>query len=232
MLVVRPLTPARLRLLPGWETGVTLAVMVLGVLALGQALESLTIVIGLGDSPTLVLIRRLLEGTAGPDLFGAVVVLGLIASTAEEIFFRGYMQSRLREHWSPRAAVVTTSAAFGVLHFDPSLVHIVFAFALGLYLGYIVEATGSALPAIACHIVNNVLYTLQTALGITLQGRRAHSDRRADRGRGVRGLRVVGASGGPLRAAPAARVSGAGSLAAPTWPAVPYRHLHMILAES
>jgi len=174
VLVVRPLTPARLRLLPGWETGVTLAVMVLGVLALGQTLESLTIVIGLGDSPTLVLIRRLLEGAVGPDLFGAVLVLGLIASTAEEVFFRGYMQSRLREHWSPRAAVLTTSAAFGVLHFDPSLVHIVFAFALGLYLGYIVEATGSALPAIACHIVNNVVYTLQTALGVTVQGRQAN----------------------------------------------------------
>ena len=84
------------------------------------------------------------------------------------------MQSRLREHWSPRAAVVATSAAFGILHFDLSLVHIVLAFALGLYLGYIVEATGSALPAIACHIVNNVLYTLQTALGITLPGRRAN----------------------------------------------------------
>src|SRR6267142_5950272 len=41
VLVVRPLTPARLRLLPGWETGSTLVVMVLGALALGQALEAL-----------------------------------------------------------------------------------------------------------------------------------------------------------------------------------------------
>ena len=174
VLVVRPLTPVRLRLLPGWETGATLAVMVLGLLALGQALESLTIVVGLGDSPALVLIRRLLEGTMGPDLFGAVVVLGLIAGTAEEIFFRGYMQSRLREHWSPLASVLATSTGFAILHVDVSLVHIVLAFALGLYLGYLVEATGSALPAITCHIANNVLYTLQTALGITLHGRRAN----------------------------------------------------------
>jgi len=174
VLVVRPLTPARLRLLPGWETGPTLAVMVLGLLALGQALESLTIVVGLGDSPALVLIRRLLEGTLGPDLFGAVVVLGLIAGTAEEIFFRGYMQSRLREHWSPLASVLATNTGFAILHVDISLVHIVLAFALGLYLGYLVEATGSALPAITCHIANNVLYTLQTALGITLSGRRAN----------------------------------------------------------
>ena len=110
VLVVRPLTPARLRLLPGWETGPTLAVAVLGLLALGQALESLAVVVGLGDSPALVLIRRMLEGTVGPDLFGAVVVLGLIAGSAEEIFFRGYMQSRLREHWPPLASVLATSA--------------------------------------------------------------------------------------------------------------------------
>src|SRR5262249_9184871 len=92
-VVVRPLTPTRLRLLPGWETGATLAAAVLGMLALSQALDSLAVVVGLGDSPALMLIRRTLEGTTGPDLFGAVVVVGLIAGTAEEVFFRGYMQS-------------------------------------------------------------------------------------------------------------------------------------------
>ena len=51
VLVVKPLTPARLRLRPGWETGPTLAVMVLGLLALGQALDSLTIVLGLARQP-------------------------------------------------------------------------------------------------------------------------------------------------------------------------------------
>ena len=174
VLVVRPLTPARLRLLPGWETGPTIAAAVVGLLALGQALESVAALVGLGDSPALALIRRMLEGTTGPDLFGAVVVLGLIAGTAEEIFFRGYMQSRLREHWSPLAAVVTTSVGFAILHVDVSLVHIVLAFGLGLYLGWVVETTGSALPAITCHIVNNVVYTLQTALGVTVQGRKAN----------------------------------------------------------
>jgi uncharacterized protein len=173
-LFVRSLTPARLRLLPGWETGPTIAVAVLGLLALGQALESVTVLVGLADSPALVLIRRMLQGTTGLDLFGAVIVLGLIAGSAEEIFFRGYMQSRLREHWPPLASVLVTSAAFAVLHVDISLVHIVLAFALGLYLGWVVEITGSALPAITCHIANNVLYTLQTALGVTAQGRDAN----------------------------------------------------------
>jgi uncharacterized protein len=174
VIVVRPLTPARLRLRPGWETGPTLAAAVLGTLALSQALDSLAVVVGVGDSPALTLIRRTLEGTTGPDLFGAVVVVGLIAGSAEEIFFRGYMQSWLREHWSPLASVLTASVGFALLHVDTTLVHTVMAFALGLYLGWVVETTGSTLPAITCHITNNVVYTLQTALGIAPQGRDAN----------------------------------------------------------
>src|ERR687892_640025 len=116
VLVVRPLDAARFRLRPGWETGPTLAAMTLGFLALGQALDSLTTVLGLADRGALVLIRQALRGAGGADLFGAVLVLGVGAGAAEEVFFRGYMQSRLREHWSPAAAVTATAAAFAALH--------------------------------------------------------------------------------------------------------------------
>ncbi|HEU4366923.1 MAG TPA: CPBP family intramembrane glutamic endopeptidase [Methylomirabilota bacterium] len=174
LLVVRPLEPARLRLRPGWETGPALAVMTLGLLALGQALDSLVTVAGLADRGSLVLIRQVLHGTRGPDLFAAVLVLGVGAGAAEELFFRGYMQSRLREHWSAPAAVVATSAAFAALHLDASAVHTLLAFALGLYLGFVAELSGSTLPAVVCHVVNNVVYTLQTALGLAVTGRGAN----------------------------------------------------------
>jgi membrane protease YdiL (CAAX protease family) len=173
-LVVRPLEPARFRLLPGWETGSTLFAAVVGLLALGQVLDSITVLSGADTRGSLRLIRRVLEGTAGPDLFAAVLVLGVVAGAAEEIFFRGYMQSRLAEHWPPAAAVVATSASFAALHVDVSSVHTVLALALGVYLGFVAALTGSTLPAIACHVVNNVVYTLQTALGVTVVGRDAN----------------------------------------------------------
>ena len=175
LLVVRPLDPVRFRLMPGGETGSTLAAAVLGLLALGQALDSLTVLLHLDDRGSLQIIRQALEGVIGPDLFGAVLVLGVVAGAAEEIFFRGYMQSRLREHWPPAAAVLATNAAFAALHVDVSKVHMVLALALGLYLGFVAEATGSTLPCIVCHIVNNVIYTLQTALGLNVVGRRANA---------------------------------------------------------
>ena len=122
----------------------------------------------------MVFVRRILESAVGPDLFGAVLVFGLIAGVTEEIFFRGFMLTRLREHWSGPRAVVVTAACFGVLHVDVNGVHMALAFVMGLHLGFVVERTGSTLPAIVCHVVNNVVYTLQTALGGTLEGR-AHN---------------------------------------------------------
>src|SRR5438477_339777 len=79
LLVVRPLDPVRFRLMPGGETGSTLAAAVLGLLALGQALDSLTVLLHLDDRGSLQIIRQALEGVIGPDLFGAVLVLAVVA---------------------------------------------------------------------------------------------------------------------------------------------------------
>lgn len=161
LLVARPLDAARLRLRPGRETGAQLALIILGVLALGQALDSLTMLTGLGDRGALAVIRRAIERAQGPELFAAVLVIGVVAGAAEELFFRAYMLSRLAERWPPAAAVVVSSAAFGLLHIE--WLHALLAFALGLYLGFVTLRAGSALPAIAAHVVNNILFTMLTA---------------------------------------------------------------------
>ena len=96
--------------------------------------------------------------------------------------------------------------------------HIVLAFVLGLYLGYIVELTGSALPAITCHIANNVLYTLQTALGVAVPGRRANLIAAPIAAAVFVGCVLVAA---PRGAAGAAAAAASVSLAAPAPLAVP-----------
>jgi membrane protease YdiL (CAAX protease family) len=159
--VARPLDAAALRLRPGRERGRDLAVAIVGVLALGQTLDSLVSLAGLGGHGAMAAIRRAIEGAAGAELFAAVVTIGVLASAAEEVFFRGYMQSRLREQWPAWIAVVVTSAAFGLLHVER--IHALLAFVLGLYLGFVTERAGSALPAVAAHMVNNALFTVLTA---------------------------------------------------------------------
>jgi hypothetical protein len=169
LIVARPVDPVRLRLVPGRETGDQLAAMIVGTLALGQVLDSATMLAGLGNRGAMAVIRRALEGAAGAELFGAVVVIGILAGTAEEVFFRGYMQTRLRERWSPAAAVVVTAVAFGLLHLE--WIHVLLALGLGLWLGFITERAGSALPAVAAHVINNMVFTVLTATVGTPQDR-------------------------------------------------------------
>src|SRR2546427_10047620 len=78
------------------------------------------------------------------------------------------MQTRLGQRMPPVAAVLITATGFGLLHLE--WIHALLAFVLGLYLGWITEVAGSALPAIACHVINNALFTMLAALVGTVGG--------------------------------------------------------------
>lgn len=169
-VAVRPLDAQRLRLLPGHETGMALVLVIVGTLALGQVLGSATAIAGLDGVGTMAEIRRVLAGARGSDLFAAVLVIGPIAGAAEEIFFRGFMQTALRAAWRPPVAVTVTAVAFALPHIEP--IHMTLALALGLWLGAVTERTGSALPAVAAHVVNNAVSALLTAQGLDVQGLR------------------------------------------------------------
>jgi len=153
--------PAALRLAPGRESGLTLVLGVVGMLALGQTLDSLTALARLGEHGSMAMIRQALAHAAGPDLFLAVLVVGVLAGTAEEVFFRGYMQTRLAQRLPRGTAVFVTGLCFGAFHMD--WLHGLLAMILGFYLGWITELAGSALPAVVCHVVNNTLFTILTA---------------------------------------------------------------------
>ena len=138
-----------------------LAIVVLGTLALSQALESLTILLGVGPGPALDWIARTMADAPPIGVLLAVLVVGLLAPLGEELFFRGFLQTRLRRAWSPGPAIVVTALAFGVIHGEP--VHGVLAFALGLYLGLLTERAESVVPAIICHAANNSVSVVLSA---------------------------------------------------------------------
>ena len=170
--VSQPFDPKALRLMPGRERGLDLAAAITGMLALGQTLDSLSLLLGFGRQGTMPAIRRALTGVQGGELLAAVIVLGVLAGTAEEVFFRAYMQTRLRAAWRAGPAIAVTSAAFGLLHMEWT--HAVMACVLGVYLGIVTERMGSALPAVASHVVNNVVFTVATALWGAVDDRRTN----------------------------------------------------------
>ncbi|HEY6105572.1 MAG TPA: CPBP family intramembrane glutamic endopeptidase [Anaeromyxobacteraceae bacterium] len=165
-LLLGGLSPApwrrRLRLEPsplGWG-GLGLAV--LGFLALSTVSDSVIRLLGLQDRGAIGRLAIAFEEASPGALVLGVLGLGLAAGTAEELFFRGFMQSRLTERWGRWAGIALTALAFGVYHLDA--LQGGFAVTVGLYLGWLADRTGSVRPAAAAHVVNNSVWVLSTAL--------------------------------------------------------------------
>ena len=135
--------------------------MVVGILALSQALESLVLLLDVGTGPALEWMSRTMASATPLGLALAVVVVGLFAPVGEELFFRGYMLTRLRRVWSPGPAILVSAVAFGIIHGE--WVHGLLAAGIGVYLGLVTERSGSVVPAMICHAVNNTASVLLSA---------------------------------------------------------------------
>lgn len=87
----------------------------------------------------------------------------IFAPLVEELIFRGAVLKALLEgmhnHW---AAIVLSAALFALVHFNP--VQMPHAFCLGLLLGWMYYRTGSVIPGIAVHWVNNTVAYVVTNL--------------------------------------------------------------------
>ncbi len=93
-----------------------------------------------------------------------------VQATSEELAFRGYLlQTLAARTGSTLAAVLLTSALFGLAHYDPSgsrmagMASVAGAAASGLVLADVTRRTGSLSAAIGLHIANNLVALLLVA---------------------------------------------------------------------
>lgn len=86
----------------------------------------------------------------GTDPMVAMLSAVVLAPVAEEIIFRGLMLGRLLGGFSRRQAVVLSSAVFALCHV--SLLWMVYAFFLGLFLAWVSIREDNTLYSIALHI--------------------------------------------------------------------------------
>lgn len=78
----------------------------------------------------------------------------ILAPVVEELLFRGAIQGHLMRIWkNPKWAILTSSLIFGIVHGNP--VQIPFAIVTGLVLGWVYYRTGSLLPGMLMHFINN-----------------------------------------------------------------------------
>ena len=163
----------RLRLLPSRVSTRGIAAMIVGVLALSQALESLTILLRVGPGANLDWIARSLAGAGPVGLLLSILVIGGLAPVGEELFFRGFMLTRLRRVWSAGPAILVTAIAFGVIHGE--WIHGVLATGLGIYLGLVTERSASVIPAVIAHVANNTVSVLLSVAFGSPQGSGANA---------------------------------------------------------
>lgn len=95
------------------------------------------------------------SGVTTAELGWIIVVLCVVVPVAEEIFFRGVVYRGLRARWGALVAALASSAFFGAVHLE--LVHFLPILVLGMVLAYSLERTGSLVPAMAVHAVNNAV---------------------------------------------------------------------------
>ncbi|MEE1940885.1 CPBP family intramembrane glutamic endopeptidase [Streptomyces sp. TRM 70361] len=87
----------------------------------------------------------------------ALLALGLVTGLAEEVLFRGYLLTGLRGAVPLWAAVVLQAVLFGAHHASFGLRAVPAKAVHGLVWGALAAASGSLLPAVAAHLVFQVL---------------------------------------------------------------------------
>ena len=98
--------------------------------------------------------RLLREFRAPADIALLIVLVAVVVPVGEEIFFRGLAYGACRRALGRHAGVLASAAFFAAAHVQ--LVEFLPILILGTILAYLYEYTGSLVPAMIAHAVNNL----------------------------------------------------------------------------
>jgi membrane protease YdiL (CAAX protease family) len=169
------LSPEKLRIRLGYVRGVArwwmLPLLLLGTIFTGIASGLAAEALFTEESASIRLFLAMARNPSQVEFIGALLLLSVIPAFVEESLFRGYIQRRLLQRWSPAAAIATSTAFFALAHFD--LQHTLVVIPIGVWLGYLAWRTNALWPGMICHAAQNVSallasrYSDPTAHGLT-----------------------------------------------------------------
>ncbi len=105
-----------------------------------------------------------LPSTQGFGLVGVLIVVGLIPAVMEELFFRGIFQRETKD-FSLWAKVLICGGLFALYHQNPA--QTIYQFICGACFALVAARSGSFLPTVLSHFINNALIVVLYALGIS-----------------------------------------------------------------
>ena len=123
----------------------------LAVLAVSAGWEPIRQRLALADQPDVLPMFG--EGLGGLAL--ALLLGGVVAPLAEEIFFRGFLYAGLRSRLGPTSGVLVSALIFSLVHVLPGVLLPIFV--MGAIFALLYERTGSLWPCIVLHGVINSL---------------------------------------------------------------------------
>jgi len=160
-----------------WLRGVVIGAVVAAIatpLAVGG--EHLAVyLLGLLEGPEQAAARVAMEHLADPllpilgtvqapaSIAWVIVLLCVVVPIGEEVFFRGFIFGGLRARWGVPVAAAASAVFFAAVHLQ--LVHGLPIFFLGVLLALAYQRTGSLVPAIVAHSLNNVIALLSAWQG-------------------------------------------------------------------
>lgn len=89
----------------------------------------------------------------------SLLLSGLCAPIVEELYYRGWLWTGLRRHWSGAAVAVVTALLWLSMHFFESLTRPLFLVPIAVLLSLVRLRCGSTRATIALHTLNNLVAT-------------------------------------------------------------------------
>lgn len=87
--------------------------------------------------------------------WGGVLAITLVGPVFEELLFRGAIMNALLKRFSPAWAILLSALLFSVFHLNPAQMPP--AFLIGILFAWVYYSTGSLLPCIWMHVLNNAV---------------------------------------------------------------------------
>lgn len=130
-------------------------VMAFGAIALGMVLTALT---GMLFRSSAENAADSMQQLIGDNFLSTLLVVALAPAICEELMFRGYIFSAFEARLTPVMAIVGTSVIFGLYHM--SIVRFFTTALIGAVICYAAHKSGSILPGMLMHFMNNALSVL------------------------------------------------------------------------
>jgi len=112
----------------------------------------------LGPSQVVEESNQLVTDISSSSLGLLYVTVGLfLTGICEEFTFRAFLLNTINRKYSFVSALVISSLAFGLFHFDPTFVYTISTFLLGLVLGYIYHHYKSYVTSAIAHSTLNLI---------------------------------------------------------------------------